>query len=262
MRIPRMTHDGRGWTYFGMTLGASISIYANIAEKYVKHVVTRTSDAWAPNPHPPLDGVALAAAAPVALWAMLEILIRVQGSSWRAWVVRAMAGLVAAVAFLTSFQHLMGLLLARGESTITAWSYPVGIDGLLVGSAIALWQIRSDAADAARKGAKATPETVAQVTPEPRGVDEATAPTSGPEPLQPAPQAETPAVDAAPVSTPRKPAPAAVSPHRAEIQRLHRAGVANAEIARRLNISTKTVGRNLAAGEPRLAAVPNERTGS
>ena len=122
---------GRAWGYAGVAVGGAISVYANVAEKFVD------------NPHPALDGVVLAGAAPVVLFLMSELLIAIKGRGVAAWAVRVAASVVAVVAFSTSFQHLYGLLIARGESGLTARSYPLGIDGLLVGATAVLWQIRT-----------------------------------------------------------------------------------------------------------------------
>ena len=174
MNRPRDWGDGRGWCYLGMAVGGSISVYANIAERFVQYN-TRTK-VWSPRPDPALDGIVLAAAAPIIVWLMLEILIRVRGNGTAAWVVRAMAVLVAAVAFGTSYQHLHDLLLARLDSQVTAATYPFGIDGLLVGAGLVLWQIRT------HRGA---PTAVADAAPDARGETSLPAPT--PEPVQPPP---------------------------------------------------------------------------
>lgn len=130
--------DGRGWCYFGMALGGSISV------------------------------LVLAAAAPIILWVMLEILIRVKGRNLAAWVVRLMAVVVAAVAFITSYQHLHDLLLARGESTLTARIYPFGVDGLLVGAGVVLWFLRTGtAAVLAPRTVPSPVEDGTEVDPEP-----------------------------------------------------------------------------------------------
>ena len=120
----------REWlAYFGIVLGGAISVYGNVAEEYLHH-------------HPAVDAVVLAAAAPVVLFVMTELLTTVRGRGAAAWVVRVATVAVAGVAFSTSYQHLHALLLARGETPSTGALYPLGIDGLLLGSAAVLWQVR------------------------------------------------------------------------------------------------------------------------
>ena len=121
---------GRHWAYIGIGIGGAISVYGNVAEEFL-------------HPQPALDSIVLAAAAPVVLFVMIELLTAVRGGGVAAWVVRLATLGVAAVAFSTSYQHLRALLLARGETPSTGLLYPLGIDGLLIGAAAVLWQIRT-----------------------------------------------------------------------------------------------------------------------
>ena len=137
----RNDRAGRWIAYFSVTVGATISTYANVAEKFVRF--NRVTKHWDRVPDPSLDGLVLAGAAPWIVLLMTELFVRVRGNGTAAWTVRTSTAVVALAAFLTSFQHLNGLLFARDETTLTAWLYPLGIDGLMVGATAVLWQIRT-----------------------------------------------------------------------------------------------------------------------
>jgi hypothetical protein len=193
-----------------MLIAGGISIYANVAFQLIERAEDGT---WMPRRDPHLDAMALAAAAPILLWATLEVLIRVEGRGLAAWTVRVGTTLVAAASFIASFQNIRNLLLSFGDSQLTGWTYPLGIDGALVAAAAALWQIRVTATAAPAAAVGEAPAVEAPRSPaEPRRRKAA-------EPLPAAAPTEaptTPAVDPAPVpaaapTPPPAPRPRAVT---------------------------------------------------
>lgn len=242
--------DGRALPYLAMTVGVSISVYANVAAKYVRKVETGGHVTWEKVTDPALDGLILAALAPVIVFLMSELLARVKGSGWEAWAVRVVAFVVAAVGFVASYQHLNHLLLARNDSGVTAMLYPFGVDGLMVGAVIVLWQIRHQSATAAAGEAAKGAAPVGEPEPErAQAVDE--------------PAAEPAAAPSARTSRPAKVGARKVDP--IEVKRLAREdGLSQREIATRLRVDPKTVSRALRADTPTtpLSVIRTDRTGS
>lgn len=124
---------GRGWAYFGATLGGAVSIAANVAHSYVPPAGpdgTRPPADWAPDP----GAVVGAIFWPVALLVAVEILARVVWPAGRGWALLRFGGLlpVALVAALVSYRHLSGLLAHYGEDSVTTALGPLAVDGLML----------------------------------------------------------------------------------------------------------------------------------
>jgi hypothetical protein len=120
--------SGRFWAYVGSTLGATVSIAANIAHSYVPpdHAPAH----WAPQP----GAVVGAIVWPVFLFIAVEILARVAWPHGWTWQLLRWAGItpVAFVAALVSYRHLSGLLAYYNEESLVSILGPLAVDGLMV----------------------------------------------------------------------------------------------------------------------------------
>lgn len=131
------------WGVF--VLGLSVSIASNIGHVLI---VVRPEEGLVR-----LGSMGMAALWPVLLAAAVEVVSRVAWPrSWR-WRVPGYGGTIAIgmIAFVISYQHLHGLLLAFRESWLTALLGPVALDLAIVVAGVALLAIRQ-----ARKAAKVT----------------------------------------------------------------------------------------------------------
>jgi hypothetical protein len=120
---------GRGWAYVGLLLGGAASVAGNVT-----HAVLT------PNTHSLALRVVAAVFWPVAVLAAVEILAR---PPWRRtvwhWLTRVvLIGGVALVAAAVSFDALRALLISIGYRPEVATAGPLAIDGMMVGSTVAL----------------------------------------------------------------------------------------------------------------------------
>lgn len=130
---PAPATNGRTWAYAGMTVGALVSEYANVAHSYVPPAHTPH---WTPQP----GAVAFAAFWPIALLIAVEILARTRWRESGWWIVIRAGGMlpVAAVAAVASYRHLSGLLAFYREDRLIATWGPISVDGLMVMATAAL----------------------------------------------------------------------------------------------------------------------------
>lgn len=125
---------GRTSAWLGLVFGAGLSLLGNIAHTCLAD--TKISLGLR---------LPVAVAWPIALLVSIEILVRV---NWRrAWldnigklVLWAPVGAVAAV---VSYRHMHSLLVMSGEDPFSALVGPLAVDGLMIGSTIALLIIRA-----------------------------------------------------------------------------------------------------------------------
>ena len=234
--------SGRGWGYVGAVLGGLVSIAANVAHSYVPPA--HAPAGW----HPPFGDVVGAVFWPVALFVAIEILARTAWPRATRWVVVRFAGLlpVAVVAAIVSYGHLSGLLAHYGESSLTAHLGPLAVDGLMVMASSALMATapgRTPDTAGQREDTKAdtVPDTSADSTPD-TGAD------------------STP--DTVSVAKPKR---ARTAP--AKSSRTNTAGkvvafaakhpeMTTAEMAKKLNVSDRTIRRHLSAQAPDTITAP------
>lgn len=126
--------SGQRWARFGLGFGASLSVLGNVA-----HTVLANSSVslWLRVP--------FAVVWPVALFIGIEVLVRV---NWRAgmvdWMGRVLlVGPVSAVAAIVSWLHLHHLMTMADETTVASVIGPFAVDGLMLGSTVALLAIRA-----------------------------------------------------------------------------------------------------------------------
>lgn len=126
--------SGQRWARGGLAFGALFSIIGNVT-----HTVMSTSamTLWIRVP--------LAVVWPVALFIAVEILVRVD---WRArfidWLGRVLLTVpVSIVAAIVSYLHLHHLMTLAGEPGSASILGPVAVDGLMLGSTVALLAIRA-----------------------------------------------------------------------------------------------------------------------
>lgn len=129
--------SGRRWARFGLIFGAGISLLGNVTHTVLAESTVNLG-----------IRLPLAIVWPVALVVAVEILVRV---SWRRslldWAGRfAMVALVGSVAGVVSYRHLNSLMHMAGEDDFSTLIGPVAIDGLMLGSTIALLAIRAASA--------------------------------------------------------------------------------------------------------------------
>lgn len=172
-------HTGHGFAYLGASVGAVVSIAANIAHSYLPPNPLPegvTPDTWKPE----FGAVLSAVFWPVALFIAIEVLVRVPWpDAWYWWAIRIL-GLVpiAATAAVVSYRHLSGLLVHYGEDGFTSTFGPVAVDGMMVICSAALIARRMPAAvvvveQAATGSAGSGPAAGLDesVPPDPRGAD-------------------------------------------------------------------------------------------
>ena len=126
--------SGKRWARFGLGLGAFLSVLGNEAHTFLT-----------PSGVDITLRVILAFIWPAALFVAVEIFVRV---AWRRRFIdysgRALLiGPVSAVAAVVSYQHLHALMLLAAEDSFSALIGPVAIDGLMIGSTVALLAIRA-----------------------------------------------------------------------------------------------------------------------
>lgn len=145
-----MTNNGQKWATGGLIFGAAISLMGNVAHTFL---ADSTISLWLRVP--------LAVLWPVALFVGIEILVRID---WRRnfidWIGRALlVGPVSAVAAVVSYLHLHSLMGMAGEDWFSKLIGPAAIDGLLLGSTVALLAIRAHRATPAPEiGLEETPD--------------------------------------------------------------------------------------------------------
>lgn len=124
---------GRAFAYIGTVAGVVISVWANVT-----HAELKTDQ---------IAARAIAGAWPIALFIAVEIVTRVR---WRTPAIRAVAtggfGVVAFGAFGVSYAHFHGLFTEWHEPMFTRYVGPLVFDGLMVGSAAALYIMRRPSA--------------------------------------------------------------------------------------------------------------------
>lgn len=126
--------SGKRWARFGLGLGATLSILGNET-----HTVLVSSSVNL------VIRVVLAFIWPAALFVAVEIFVRV---AWRRRLIDYLGrgillGPVSMVAAVVSYQHIHALMLLGGEDGFSALVGPVAIDGLMLGSTVALLAIRA-----------------------------------------------------------------------------------------------------------------------
>lgn len=126
--------SGRRWARFGLGLGAMLSVLGNET-----HTVLVSSHVNL------IIRVVLAFIWPAALFVAVEIFVRV---AWRPRVIDRLGrtillGPVSAVAAVVSYQHIHALMILGGEDDFSALIGPLAIDGLMLGSTVALLAIRA-----------------------------------------------------------------------------------------------------------------------
>jgi hypothetical protein len=118
----------------GFVFGSVTSIAANVLHTWLP--APHHAPGWSPGVAPQIG----AAVWPVALLLAVEILSRVRWPATRAWMIARYggAGAVALASGVISLTHLHRLLLAWDYDTISATVGPLGIDGLMIISGLAL----------------------------------------------------------------------------------------------------------------------------
>lgn len=126
--------SGLRWARVGLTFGAAMSIIGNVA-----HTVLLKSDVslWLRIPFSVIW--------PLALFIGIEIFVRVR---WRRSPIDIMGQFllivpVSSVAAVVSYQHLHALMKLANEDGFSAMIGPLAIDGLMLGSTIAMLAIRA-----------------------------------------------------------------------------------------------------------------------
>lgn len=126
--------SGRRWSRFALGFGAVTSILGNETHTLLTHshlnIVIRMVLAFAP---------------PFALFVAVEVLVRVD---WRAKFIDYAGRVimmipVTVVAGIVSYRHIHSLAVIGQEDSTSALLYPLMIDGLMVGGAVALLAIRA-----------------------------------------------------------------------------------------------------------------------
>jgi Protein of unknown function (DUF2637) len=126
--------SGRRWSRSGLAFGAALSLMGNVAHTCL---VASSISLWLRLP--------LAVVWPVALFVGIEILVRV---IWRRKFIDIAGRFllivpVSAVAAVVSYQHLHALMRMAGEDGFSALIGPLAVDGLMLGSTVALLAIRA-----------------------------------------------------------------------------------------------------------------------
>lgn len=108
------------WAYAGVTLGAAISIAANVQESRL-------------SPDVSVGSIVAATFWPVALFVSLEIFARTRARvGWWTWIRWTGLVPVAVIAGVASYIHMHLLLLSYGEPLIIAIIGPLAVDGMMV----------------------------------------------------------------------------------------------------------------------------------
>lgn len=128
--------SGRGYARLGFIVGISTSIAANIGHSVLSLVSGQPT--WVK-----ISAVGSGAFWPLALLICLEIIARVSWPRGWQWMLTRHFGLliVAIIAAVVSYRHMYGLLIVFGEDAFTATAGPIGIDGLMLISSVALLAI-------------------------------------------------------------------------------------------------------------------------
>lgn len=134
--------SGLRWARVGLTFGAAMSIIGNVA-----HTMLIRSDVSL------LLRIPFSVIWPLALFIGIEIFVRV---AWRHSPIDVLGQFllivpVSSVAAVVSYQHLHALMKLANEDNFSAMIGPLAIDGLMLGSTIAMLAIRASSLAAARK---------------------------------------------------------------------------------------------------------------
>lgn len=134
MRSDMKQGSAKRWARFGLGLGATLSVLGN-----------ETHTVLTPSPVNVVIRIVLAFVWPAALFVAVEIFVRV---TWRAEFLDRLGqgillGPVSVVAAVVSYQHIHALMILGGEDGFSALIGPVAIDGLMLGSTVALLAIRA-----------------------------------------------------------------------------------------------------------------------
>lgn len=126
--------EGQGWARFGLGFGVALSITGNVA------ATALTSSGVSLGLRVPF-----AVVWPLALFIAVEILVRVR---WRRSFLHVIGRIIligptSAVAAIVSWLHLNHLMQMAGETGVARILGPLAVDGLLLGSTVALLAIRS-----------------------------------------------------------------------------------------------------------------------
>lgn len=129
-----MHSNGQKWATGGLIFGAAISLMGNVAHTFLADSTISL-----------LLRVPLAVLWPVALFVGIEILVRID---WRRNVIDwfgkvLLVGPVAAVGAVVSYLHLHSLMGMAGEDWFSKLIGPAAIDGLMLGSTVALLALRA-----------------------------------------------------------------------------------------------------------------------
>lgn len=129
-----MHSNGQRWATGGLIFGAAISLMGNVAHTFLADSTISL-----------LLRVPLAVLWPVALFVGIEILVRID---WRRNVIDwfgkvLLVGPVAAVGAVVSYLHLHSLMGMAGEDWFSKLIGPAAIDGLMLGSTVALLALRA-----------------------------------------------------------------------------------------------------------------------
>lgn len=125
---------GSGWARFGLGFGVVLSVTGNVAHTVL---AASTVSLWLRIP--------FAVAWPLALFVAVEIFVRVRWNrSVLHWIGRfLLIGPVSAVAAIVSYLHLHRLMNLADEPGVAAIIGPIALDGLMIGSTVALLAIRA-----------------------------------------------------------------------------------------------------------------------
>lgn len=227
---------GRGWAYASLILMGAVSVLGNIAHM---RMVTPAPGA--------LDYV-IAGGWPIGLFLAIEMFARLPWQSVPAHRAVRYGGLIL-VALLTgivSYEHLSGLLAARGQSGLVAFIGPLAIDGIMAMATMGL------VLTAARRVSQDIETPVRVPTPVPVRADTGQVPDTTPVPVSPvvspAP-ARTPVLSVVPGrDTKVKPARRARGWDKDNAALLLSEGRTREYIARTLRVSTKTLSRHFPSG--------------
>lgn len=212
-QLERIRHGARA----ALTLGVVVSIVANVLHAE-GNLISQSIAAWAP----------------LALLITIELIARVPVKGWLSVARLVATATIAGIAAWVSYWHMVGVALRYGEEPGAAHLIPLTVDGLVVVAWVCLVEI----------GGRIREQSV----PAPVQVDAVDHVRSGPVFDHPRPIGPLPLSAPGPVDKLSTPEPPARKPHVSSEERVLKAhrrapDATNEELARRLNLSTKTVSR-------------------